>query len=272
METRKITSRANEEIKKIRSLALRKYREKEGLFMTEGLRHAIEAAEAGWDFETLIIEESVPDKEPLQKLTALLGGKAYLRLEVTRDVMEGITKRDNPQTVIAVLRQRWQDLKSVTAESGAIWIGLEEIRDPGNLGTIMRTADAAGARGIILIGKTCDPFALEAIRASMGSFPHLALVRCSREEFMAYIKKQPFQIIGTHLKATQDYREVAYRAPLILLMGNEQAGLSPELEAACTQNVIIPMRGKADSLNVSIATAIMLFEINRAEPALNHAD
>lgn len=261
-ELKKITSLANPEIKNIRALAMRKYREEEGLFVTEGLRHALEAAEAGWEFKTLVIEESSKDKELVRKLIGLCQRQKCLCLEVTPAIMESITKRDNAQAVMAVLKQRWASLADVT---DGMWIALEEIRDPGNLGTIMRTADAVGARGIILIENTCDPYSLEAIRASMGSFPHVVLARASRAEFSSWAARGGFQIVGTHLKTNHDYRKIAYARPLVLLMGNEQAGLSDEMAKLCTDLVKIPMRGRADSLNVSVATAVMLYEIHRSE-------
>lgn len=259
---KKITSLANPDIKRIRALAMRKYREETGLFITEGLRHALEAASSGWEFDTLVIEESAHGKALVKDLIGKMQ-KATQILDVSQSIMESITKRDNAQTVVAVLKQRWGTLDDVTAN---VWVALEEIRDPGNLGTIMRTCDATQAEGVILIGNTCDPYSLEAIRASMGSFPHVKLVRCTREEFMAKFA-QGFQIVGTHLRTEHDYRAVRYAAPLILLMGNEQAGLTEEMAAACTHLVKIPMRGKADSLNVSVATAIMLYEINREATA-----
>ena len=265
-EARKITSLSNPEIKKIRSLALRKYREEEDLFITEGLRHALEAAEAGWAFETIVIEESEKDKDLVKKLLSLAGD--CLVLEVSAKIMESLAKRDNAQTVMAVLRQQWTGLAAVKPDG--LWIALEEIRDPGNLGTIMRTADATGARGIILIENTCDPYAPEAVRASMGSFPHVALARCRRDEFAKWAPGSGFKITGTHLKTRHDYRDISYAKPRILLMGNEQAGLTDELAGLCTELVKIPMQGKADSLNVSVATAIMLYEMNRSE--LKNAD
>jgi TrmH family RNA methyltransferase len=261
-EIKKITSLSNPEIKKIRSLSIRKYREEYGIFITEGLRHALEAAEAGQEFQTLLIEESVKEKEQIKKLLAQCG-KGCMVLEVSAGIMESVAKRDNAQTVMAVLSQKWSKLTDVKPEKDALWIALEEIRDPGNLGTIMRTADATGARGIILIGNTCDPYSPEAIRASMGSFPHVALIRCTCDEFIEHAKKHNFNTVGTHLRTTHDYRETKYEYPLILAMGTEQAGLSDALAAACTSLVKIPMRGKADSLNVSVAAAIMLYEMNR---------
>ena len=260
-DVRKITSHANPEIKKIKSLAMRKYREEEGVFLTEGLRHALEAAEAGWDFQTLVIEESVREKDLVKKLLSLIAKQDCLLLEVNQDIMEGITKRDNAQNVVAVLKQRWGSLADI---KDGLWIALEEIRDPGNLGTIIRTADAVGANGIILIENTCDPYSLEAIRASMGSFPHVRLIRAKREEFTTWGQKSGFQIVGTHLRTDHDYRGIEYKKSVVLLMGNEQAGLTDDLSKLCTHLVKIPMQGKADSLNVSVATAIMLYEINRA--------
>lgn len=255
--TKKITSLANPDIKRIRALSLRKYREEEGLFIAEGLRHALEAAEAGWEFDTLVVEESATQKDLVKKLLSLCDCPV---LEVPQNVMESLAKRDNAQTVLAVLRQRWAHLRDVAS---GIWIGLEEIRDPGNLGTIMRTADAVGATGIVLIENCCDPYSSEAVRASMGSFPHVRLVKCTRTEFLEWTKQSSFQIIGTHLKTDHDYRTVIYDTPLILMMGNEQAGLSEALATACTRLVKIPMRGHADSLNVSVAAAVMLYEIGR---------
>jgi TrmH family RNA methyltransferase len=257
---KKITSLSNPDIKRIRSLALRKYREETGLFIAEGLRHAIEAAEAGWEFDTLVVEDSAQGKALVKDLVAKVQRQEALLLDVSQGVMESITRRDNAQAVVAVLKQRWAELKDVKT---GVWVGLEEIRDPGNLGTILRTCDAVAAEGVILIGNTCDPYSLEAVRASMGSFPHVKLVRCTREEF---IKKfaAGFQVIGTHLKTEHDYKDIAYKKPLVLLMGNEQAGLTDEMAGACTDLVKIPMLGKADSLNVSVAAAIMLYETIRA--------
>lgn len=258
---KKITSTANPEIKRIRSLSLRKYREEEGVFITEGLRHALEAAEAGWDFETLVIEENVSAKDLVQKLIKM--ARRAKILEVSAKVMETLAKRDNPQTVLAVLKQRWADLSALRTNAESLYIALEEIRDPGNLGTIMRTADATGAAGIILIGNTCDPYSLEAIRASMGSFPHLSLTRASLKEFTDWAARNECAVIGTHLKTSHDYRAIPYQKPLVLAMGTEQAGLSGALSDACTALVKIPMTGKADSLNVAVATSVMLYEIQR---------
>jgi TrmH family RNA methyltransferase len=266
MAIKAVTSRDNPEIKRIRALAQRKHREEDAVFLTEGLRHALEAAETGWSFETVVIEDEAQNHPLVKKLLALVEKQKCYCLSVPPKLMESIAKRDNAQAVVAVIKQRWHPLKEV--KSG-LWVALEEIRDPGNLGTIMRTADAVGAKGIILIGNTCDPYSLEAIRASMGSFPHVALVRCNVEEFTVFAGSKKFNIVGTHLKATHDYRQLDYGNDCILLMGNEQAGLTEGLTAVCTARVKIPMQGKADSLNVAVATAVVLYEAQRKKLALS---
>jgi TrmH family RNA methyltransferase len=144
-----------------------------------------------------------------------------------------------------------------------VWIALESVRDPGNLGTIVRTADAAGAAGVILVGDTVDPFSVEAVRATMGSVFAVPLARANRGEFQKLALAWPGTIVGTHLSATTDYRKTDYRTPVLLVMGGEQAGLSAETAALAKTLVKIPMAGKADSLNLAVATAIMLFEIRR---------
>lgn len=265
MELKAVSSRDNPEIKRIRALAQRKYREKDNVFLTEGLRHALEAAETGWVFETVAIEEDARNHPLVKKLLAIVQKQKCHCLTVPAKLMESITTRDNAQAVVAVIKQHWQPIKDVQK---GLWVALEEIRDPGNLGTIMRTADAVGAKGIILIGNTCDPYSLEAIRASMGSFPHVALVRCSAQEFVTFASNKKFNIVGTHLKATHDYRQLDYGNDCIILMGNEQAGLTDALAAVCTARVKIPMQGKADSLNVAVATAVVLYEAQRKKLAL----
>ncbi|MFN3229329.1 MAG: TrmH family RNA methyltransferase, partial [Asticcacaulis sp.] len=139
------------------------------------------------------------------------------------------------------------------------WVALEGVRDPGNLGTIIRTADAAGLGGVFLIGETCDPYSVEAVRATMGSIFALPLIKCRREQFLAWRPRWPGAVIGTLLSATHNHRTAPYRAPNLILMGTEQSGLTPELAAACDLNVKIPMLGRADSLNLSVATGIMIY-------------
>lgn len=265
-DARVITSPANPEIKRIRGLALRKKREEEKLFVAEGLRHVMEAIEAGWPVATLVYQAEVAKRPKVAEAIRATHASGGQCLEVSEAVLAKMTKRDNPQTVVGVLPQRWQALEAVAP--GKLWIALETVRDPGNLGTVLRTADAVAADGVILIGETCDPYSSESVRASMGSIARVPLVRAGATQFLDWRKSWPGLVVGTHLSGDADYREVAYDPPVLLLMGNEQAGLTDAMAAACDRLVKIPMAGGADSLNLSVATAVMLFEIARGRLTL----
>jgi TrmH family RNA methyltransferase len=163
---------------------------------------------------------------------------------------------------MAVFEQRWSQLPDAPAEaSEATWLALEEVRDPGNLGTIIRTVDAVAARGVILVGASCDPYSPEAVRASMGSIFNVPLVRVEAGAFLAWLKAWRGDIVGTRIQATSDFRAVDYCGPTLLAMGSEGSGMSEALTGACTRLVKIPMAGRLDSLNLAIATALALYQI-----------
>jgi TrmH family RNA methyltransferase len=259
-----VTSLANPIVKDIRALALPKNRKASGLFVAEGLKLVGEAVEAGWQPRTLVYAASVGNQPLVAKLSATVHARGGAVLTVSEAVLAKISRRDNPQMVVGVFEQKFAPASAVRPKGEDVWVALEGIRDPGNLGTIVRTADAVGAAGVILVGETVDPFSTEAVRATMGSIFAVPLARLSREEFTRLAKTWPGAIVGTHLAATVDYREADYRGPVMLLMGTEQSGLTAEAAASATTLVKIPMAGKADSLNLAVATAVMLFEIRRA--------
>ena len=259
-----IQSTSNPTIKHIRALySQRKYRDRSNLFVAEGLKFIINAIESGWKFDTLLYASSVRQQEQVLKVATTVHARGGSILEVSEKVLSTISQRENAQSVIAVFKQRISSLDSLEPKSSDLWIGLEKIRDPGNLGTIIRTTDAIGATGIILIDDSTDPFSKEAVRATMGSIFHIPIIRCSLPEFTAWLKSFSGQVIGTHLNSKTDFREVDYQDPCILLMGNEQAGLSSKLENLCDALVKIPQPGNADSLNLAVSTGIMLYEICR---------
>lgn len=261
MAEKQITSNANPLIKKIRALGLKKNRDEEQLFIAEGLRHITEAIENGWEMDLLAYTTKAKDHDLTKAAIAYAEKSRVACLDVSPDILTKVTQRENAQSVIAVFRQRWHSLQDVAQEK--FLVGLDNIRDPGNLGTILRTGDATGLNGIILIGQTCDPYSPEAIRASMGSFARSKIVKCTEAEFIAWSKNYKGRIIGTHLEASDDYRGDVYEFPLMLLMGNEQNGLSEALSKTCSHLIRIPMQGTIDSLNLSVATALMLYEVYR---------
>ncbi len=161
-----------------------------------------------------------------------------------------------------VVRQSWAPSETAgQAQEGDVWGALEEVRDTGNLGTIIRTADAVGAKGIVLIGASCDPFARECVRATMGSLFAVPLVKATREDFLKLCAGWRGDVVGTHLDASEDFRKASYRSPTLLVMGSEGPGLSEAAVAACTKLVKIPMAGRLDSLNLAVATALVLYQL-----------
>jgi TrmH family RNA methyltransferase len=260
--TRAITSLQNERVKLIRSLEMRKARRETGLFVAEGASVLVTAREAGWKPRMLVFLAGSADSGIAKGLHAWAQGAGAECLEVSEAVLAKLAGKDNPQTLLAVFEQRWAEAPERVA-GDAVWVALEAVRDPGNLGTIVRTADAVGAGGVVLVGNTVDPYGREAVRASMGSIFNVALVRMSPERFAGWAKGWRGDIAGTHLEGREDFRATAYRAPTLLVMGSEGPGLSAELAKACTRLVKIPMAGKLDSLNLAVATALMLYEIRR---------
>jgi TrmH family RNA methyltransferase len=261
---KEVTSLANPLVKDLKSLALKKFRDQQNAFMAEGLKLVIDALDLGWRVRTLVFAKSALGNAAVEKVAARTVAAGGDVLEVSEKILAAITRRDNPQTVVGVFEQKLVPLREVKPAAGDVWVALDRIRDPGNLGTVIRTVDAVGARGIILVGETTDPFALETVRATMGSIFAVPVARATQEAFLAWRKEFDGIVAGTHLKGAVDYRTVEYgNKPVVLLMGNEQQGLPDALAEACDVLVRIPQAGRADSLNLAVATGVMLFEIRR---------
>lgn len=264
-----ITAVSNPRIKSIKALAQKKHRDQDGMFLVEGLKLVRDAYDNGWEIDTLIYAATTNDNVQVKELAAKLRVAGADILQVNKKVLSSITRRDNPQMVVGVMRQNWKRAPSNIKDNSTVWIALDRVRDPGNLGTIIRTADSAGAEGIILVGETTDPFSLEATRASMGSIFNVPLVRMGEEEFLKWRISWDGMVVGTHLEGATDFRTIEYQSqPVLLLMGNEQQGLPDDLAATCDKLALIPMHGAADSLNLAIATGVMLFHMGKKLPAV----
>jgi TrmH family RNA methyltransferase len=263
-QVKEITSLANPIIKDIKGLSQKKNREAGGLFMAEGMKLVIDALESGWKIDTLIYSKAAKGKPLVDKAAARTVAAGGLVLEVSEKVLVSVTRRDNPQAVVGIFHAQWKALDTIRPRAGDTWVALDRVRDPGNLGTIIRTADAAGAAGVILVGETTDPFSLETVRATMGSIFSVPVARAGLSEFIKWRANSGANLIATHLQGAIDYRKADYKAkPVVLLMGNEQSGIPDMLAEAADMRVRIPQQGKADSLNLACATAVMLFEARR---------
>ena len=263
-QVKEVTSLANPLIKDIKALALKKFRDQQNAFMAEGLKLVIDALDLGWQIRTLVFAKAGRGNPAVEKVAARTVAAGGTVLEVSEKVLVAITRRDNPQMVVGVFSQRFLALKDIRADNGDVWVALDRVRDPGNLGTVIRTVDAVGAKGVILVGDTTDPFSVETVRATMGSIFAVPVAKATTEAFLAWRGGFSGLVAGTHLKGAVDYRSVDFsRGPVLLMMGNEQQGLPETLAASCDRLLRIPQAGRADSLNLAVATGIMLFEIRR---------
>ena len=256
---RQVTSFSNSLVKQARGLRDKKNRRREGLFLAEGLRILTEAHEAGRLPETLFYSDaSHPLLRALIDETEAAGGEA---IETNADILHKISGKDNPQAVLGVYRAFDTSLERIDRAAAPLWIVAQALRDPGNLGTMLRTGDAVGAGGLILVDESVDPFSVEAVRASMGALFTQRIATARWDEFLRWLRSGPGQLVGTSLRASVDYRLPRYEAPTFLLTGNEAHGLPAAYEEACDLRVKIPMLGKADSLNAAVATAVVAYEV-----------
>lgn len=258
---REITGYSNPLVKRVRSLRDKKHRKSEGLFLAEGLRILTEAMEAG-ELPDMLWYAPESARHPLvAKLVSATEAAGGEVLVTVPDILAKLSGKGNPQAVVGVYRERLTPLSELDRSAASIWIVAERLRDPGNLGTILRTGDAVGAGGLILIDECTDPFSVEAVRASMGALFTQKIAVASWEEFIPWLRSGPATLVGTSLRATHDYQEPRYAAPTFLLVGNESQGLPHAYEEQCDLLVKMPMMGKADSLNAAVATAVMAYEI-----------
>jgi TrmH family RNA methyltransferase len=256
---RQITAFSNPLVKQVRGLRDKKNRRREGLFIAEGLRILTEAREAGFLPVHLFYGEGLihPLLATLIEETEAAAGEA---IETNEDILEKLSGKENPQP-IGVYRAFDTGLDRIDRAKAPLWIVAQALRDPGNLGTILRTGDAVGAGGLILVDDCADPFSVEAVRASMGALFTQTVAAAAWPDFLAWLRAGEGQLIGTSLNAALDYQQPQYSRPAFLLVGNEQAGLPPAYEAECDLLVRIPMLGKADSLNAAVATAVTAYEM-----------
>lgn len=240
-----ISSLQNPTIKLIRSLEHKKERRDAGLFVAEGFTMLERAEALGWVPETVLATKHVDVFDEVKPTI------------VTDKIMAELSGQNNPHDVLAVFKQRYQPHPS----KEGLWLALEEVRDPGNMGTIIRTADAVDVKGIILVGDCCDPYSPECVRASTGSIFGVTLVRMNLAGMLDFAKAWPGDMVGTSGTARSDFRK-EYLHPVLLAMGSESRGLSAELSRSCTQQVRIPMKDGVESLNVATAAALMLYQMS----------
>jgi RNA methyltransferase, TrmH family len=273
MQTELVTSAANLTIKRLRSLREKKYRRQEGLFLAEGLRICAEAVEAGWPPRVLVFASAHRDHPLVRRLVHATHAARGRTIETTPDILSGLTAKDNPQAVVGAFEPRDTTLADLD-RTRPRYLVAQSLKDPGNLGTMLRTCDATGTTGLILLDESCDPYSVEAVRASMGALFTVPVV-CSRwDTFLPWLHSAgpAARLIGAALDARAvAYDAADYAAPAFILMGNEQTGLPDAMRAACDTLVQIPMLGKADSLNVAVSAAVLLYRALAVQSAVQSA-
>jgi RNA methyltransferase, TrmH family len=260
-----ITGFSNPTVKYLRSLRDKKHRKRSGQFLVEGLRLLEDARSVGRVPHMLVMaegnERARDGHDLLARLEAEVAAAGGEVITTTPDILSKITGKDNAQSVTGVFDEWDTSLERVDRSTAPIWLVAQALRDPGNLGTMLRTCDAVGAGGLILIDECTDPFSAEAVRASMGAVFTVGLAQARWEEFLPWLRKGAGQLVAASLRDAVPYRSAPYQAPCFILVGNESQGLPEEYEAACDLRVTMPMRGRADSLNAAVAGAVLAYEV-----------
>jgi len=258
---RRITSFSNDTVKLLRSLRDKKSRRETGLFLAEGLRILAEARDSG-RLPEIIAYSAESSLHPLAaQIVAECEAAGGDVIETSSDILSKMSGKDNPQAIIGAFRQPEASLLALDRSASPLWLVAQALRDPGNIGTILRTGDATAAGGLILIDDSADPYSVEAVRASMGAIFTQAVAVARWDEFVTWLRAGPGQLVGTSLNTSNDYLEPVYEQPCFVLVGNESHGLPADYEAECDLLVKMPMAGRADSLNAAIAAAVMAFAI-----------
>ena len=257
---RLITGYSNPTVKELRSLREKKHRKAAGKFLAEGLRLLVDARACGHLPETLVMATGREPHALLHTLEAEVLAAGGEVIEMSADLLAKVTGKDNPQAVAGVFAEFDTGLGALDRSSAKIWLVAQALRDPGNLGTMLRTGDAVGAGGLILLDDCADPFSVEAVRASMGAVFTQAIAQARWDDFLPWLRGGSGQLVAASLRDAVDYRGAAYAAPCFLLVGNESRGLPEDYEAACDLRVTIPMMGRADSLNAAVAAAVLAYE------------
>lgn len=260
-----ITSNTNPKIKLLRSLKMAKFRQETGLFLAEGLRLVGQAFDSKADIKSIVYSPEWLISEYGKSLIERAYKTGIEVLEVSKSVFESLARKDKPQGIAASIRQNWQNPETLFQKKGnkrTTWLAIEAIQNPGNLGTVLRTCDATGVDGLILLPPSTDPYDPAAVKASMGAVFTIPLYNFTYAQLAELLSINNYlTILGTSDKATHTAFSYDYPPHILLLIGSEREGLSKPLFDLCSDVLRIPMVGACDSLNLSVATGIMLYEI-----------
>lgn len=261
MKMQIITSKDNEIIKSIRKLKERKYREQENEYIIEGIKLIEEAIQEKVEISKIVIcDECMKENKIDTKIMYEIA--RYDCFSVPEKVFKTITDVNTPQGILAVLKKKTEENKKIDYSEEVI-LALDNIQDPGNLGTILRTVDSVGLKQIIVSKGSVDPFSPKVVRSTMGAIFRLNIIEVENiEELLKECKENNFKVVATSLNTKESIYDVKYNKTVIVI-GNEANGVSKEVLSLSNKKVKIPMLGKTESLNASVATGVILYEYVR---------
>jgi TrmH family RNA methyltransferase len=255
-----ISSRSNPNVKSARALRQRKARQETNLFLVEGIRHVGEAVSADAGIESIFYAPDLLRSDYAFSLIEGLSDKGVSCLATTAEVFQSIAEKENPQGIIAIVRKPGTQLDDLAPQIFPWGVAIINPQDPGNIGSILRTIDAVGASGLLLLDNSVDPTHPSAVRASMGTIFWHPVVRTSFTNFKEWTQRHNYHVYATSARAKFNYRNIkVYKTPRILLMGSERQGLTQEQLQISENQIRLPMSGRTTSLNLSVATGIMLY-------------
>jgi RNA methyltransferase, TrmH family len=258
----RITSRSNPLIKFARSLRERKERSRSGKFLVEGIAHIGEASAAGWQIDSVLFAPELLESYFAMNMVTDFAARGIRTVSIPPDVLDSLAEKENPQGLIAIVDQKNALLDSLSPAEFRYAMALVSPQDPGNIGTILRTLDAVDADGLFLLDGGADQYHPSAVRASMGALFWKPVIKTTFDEFASWAKENHFQMVGTTVRATLDFREIKLNNQrLIIVMGSEQKGLSREQLEICDVSVKLPMHGKTSSLNLAVAAGVLLYNL-----------
>jgi TrmH family RNA methyltransferase len=255
---------SKEKLKELLKLKTQKGRKTQGRFLIEGMRLCEEMANSNWEAESVLLTRSFQNSSSGKKLLQKFERRNVKTLPVKPEIIKKLSDTITPQGIIAVVKIKKFSLNELWSESSNIILALDAIRDPGNVGTLIRTADAFGIDGVILSLDTVELYNPKVIRSTMGSIFHLPIFHeVDLEKTIPQLKRQNFKIYGTDVKEGKDLDKLEYSGKICLLIGNEAEGLNKNLLDLSDEIIRIPIFGRAESLNASVAGGILLYEITK---------
>jgi TrmH family RNA methyltransferase len=252
----------------LRSLQTPQDRSRTGLYIIEGIRHVARAVEHNAPIESVFLDPSVLSNSFGRKLARRLRKRCIPGIRLSHQLYLDLTLATEPQGIGAILRQKWTSLDEVRARPNLLWLAVESIESPGNLGTIIRTTEAAGATGTFILNRDCDPYDPATVRATMGSLFSQKLIRCSPHEFTNWAKSNGVAVVASSPAGLMDYKALSYRFPAALIIGSEKRGLFTQVLEVADFVVRIPMLGGCDSINAAVAAGVLLFEMSSQRQGL----